>query len=61
MTSKKACRECHRVLDGDNCPIHGDAATEDWRGYAIILDPEESEIAEKMNIETPGKYALKVR
>ncbi|MBS1262931.1 MAG: Transcription elongation factor Spt4 [Methanonatronarchaeales archaeon] len=59
---KSACRECHRVIDGDACPIHGKGTlTEDWRGYAVILDPGESEIAKKMKIDTPGKYALKVR
>lgn len=59
--AREACRECHRVVDGDTCPIHGDTLTDDWVGYAIIVDPENSEIAEKMKVETPGKYALKVR
>ena len=29
-----------------------------WKGLAIIIDPNESEIAKNLNITTPGKYAL---
>ncbi len=58
---RSACRECHRVVNEDSCPIHGETLTDDWRGYVVIVDPENSEVAKKMNIETPGKYALKVR
>ena len=32
----------------------------DWQGYVIIMDPERSEIAKRLNVEHPGKYALKV-
>jgi len=35
--------------------------TTDWMGYVIIIDPEKSEIAKKMNITKEGKYALRVR
>jgi len=31
-----------------------------WRGYVIIRNPGESQVAKKMNIKKPGKYALKV-
>ena len=27
----------------------------------IIIDPKRSEVAKRMNIDLPGKYALKVR
>jgi DNA-directed RNA polymerase subunit E" len=56
------CRICHRVVDGDTCVICGTAnLSEDWAGYLIIIDPKHSDIAKKMNIELPGRYALKVR
>ncbi len=32
----------------------------DWQGYVVILNPERSEIAAKLNIERSGNYALKV-
>ncbi|MDN7012644.1 DNA-directed RNA polymerase, subunit E'' [Methanoculleus sp. FWC-SCC3] len=58
----KVCRECHRVVEGESCVICGTAnLSEDWAGYVVIIDPERSEIAKKMNITMAGRYALKVR
>ncbi len=56
------CRECHRVVDGNSCTTCGSMnLTTDWAGYLVIIDPEHSDIAKKMNIKQPGRYALKVR
>lgn len=58
----KVCRECHRVVEGESCVICGTSnLSEDWAGYVVIIDPERSEIAKKMNITMAGRYALKVR
>jgi DNA-directed RNA polymerase subunit E" len=35
--------------------------TQDWAGYLVIIDPEHSEMARRLNIKLPGRYALKVR
>ena len=59
-----ACRECHRINDPDRqtCEQCGSSRlTEDWAGYVIITHPEQSEVAEEMNVDDPGGYALKVR
>ncbi|MGZ4926278.1 MAG: transcription elongation factor subunit Spt4 [Halobacteriota archaeon] len=32
-----------------------------WSGYLIIIDPKRSEVAKRMNIDLPGRYALTVR
>jgi DNA-directed RNA polymerase subunit E" len=59
---QKVCRQCHRVVDGEACVICGSTnLSEDWAGYLVIIDPERSDIAKKMNIDLPGRYALKVR
>jgi DNA-directed RNA polymerase subunit E" len=56
------CRDCHRVVDGESCAICGSAnLSTDWAGYLVIIDPEHSDIAKKMNIKLSGRYALKVR
>jgi DNA-directed RNA polymerase subunit E" len=56
------CRECHRVVEGEACTICGSTnLSTDWTGYLVIIDPENSEIAKRMNIKIPGRYALKVR
>jgi DNA-directed RNA polymerase subunit E" len=59
-----ACRECHRIngADSQTCESCGSSSlTEDWAGYVIIAHPEESEIADEMNVTEAGGYALKVR
>ena len=63
MKQDKACRSCRYVLEegGDVCPVCGsNQFTTFWRGYTIILNPEQSEIAKKMGITTTGKHALRL-
>ena len=62
MGKEKACRTCRFVVeDLKECPVcKGTAFTTFWRGYVVIIDPEKSEIAKKMGITTPGKYALRL-
>lgn len=62
--NRKVCRDCHRVADPDTnaCPSCGSTSfTEDWAGYVVIAHPEESEIAQEMQVTEAGEYALKVR
>jgi len=62
MSKEKACRQCRKVVEeADKCPICGSTSfTTFWRGYVVLLNPEQSQIAEKMGINTPGKYALRL-
>ncbi|HJL64963.1 MAG: hypothetical protein P8Q35_02635 [Candidatus Thalassarchaeaceae archaeon] len=63
-----ACGECNRILPdppSKNDPVqchHCPSApvTTDWSGYVVILQPERSEVAQRLNITDPGSYALKV-
>jgi len=57
----KACKNCHRLTESDVCEICKTSTSQYWSGYIAIIDPEKSEIAKRMNIKTPGQYALKVR
>jgi len=57
-----ACAECHLVLDDgvDQCPRHPSAqVSTDHQGYVIIMNPNRTEIAKRLEVELPGKYALK--
>ncbi|MDG6229101.1 MAG: DNA-directed RNA polymerase subunit E [Candidatus Thermoplasmatota archaeon] len=56
-----ACKNCHMLTSEKVCPQCAVPASKRWQGYIIILDPKASQIAAKMNIQKPGKYALKVR
>jgi len=58
----KACRTCKIITDENVCPVcKGSELSEDFLGFAIILDASKSQLAEKMNIKEAGKYALKIR
>lgn len=58
----KVCRDCHRVVEDETCVVCGTSnLSEDWAGYLVIIDPEHSDVAKKMNIKIQGRYALKVR
>ena len=63
---EKACRQCRYIISEeagkvDTCPICGsNSFTTFWRGYVVIMDPEKSEVAEKMGITRTGKYALRI-
>lgn len=59
----KACRDCHMISEGvEACPAcRSHELSKDFLGQVIVLDAEKSIIAQKMNIDTKGKYALRVR
>ena len=61
MKNLNACKNCHALTEKNICPNCSVPTSKRWRGYLIIIDPPTSQIAEKMNITKPGKYALKVR
>ena len=62
MMQGKACRNCRKVIEeGSKCPNCGEESfTTFWRGFVMLINPEQSEIAKKMGIEQPGKYALRL-
>jgi DNA-directed RNA polymerase subunit E" len=65
MGDRLVCRDCHRIQnteEAEACDACGSTSlTEDWAGYVVIAHPEESQIAEEMEVEESGTYALKVR
>lgn len=65
MADRLACRDCHYVQEteeAESCKACGSTSlTEDWAGYVVISHPEESIIADEMEVTEPGTYALKVR
>ncbi len=64
MAKTKACKLCSTILEegGDKCPNCGSKElTENFKGRAVILDPEKSEIANKLNLKEKGNFAIKAR
>jgi len=60
----KACRSCRKIIEEgnvDKCPNCGNNTfTTFWRGYAVVINPENSELGKKMGISAAGKYALHI-
>jgi DNA-directed RNA polymerase subunit E" len=60
--TEKACKNCRYISNGAVCPnCKSTNLSDDWTGLVIIIDPEKSEIAKKMEIKTSGRYAVRVR
>lgn len=59
---EKACKLCRFISKANKCPAcGGDKLTDRWNGIMYIVDPENSEIAKKLGLKTPGRYAAKIR
>ena len=56
----KACKICHRLVEGKVCPVcKTSSLTSNYQGIIIVFSAE-SEVAQKLGITAPGKYAIKV-
>jgi DNA-directed RNA polymerase subunit E" len=62
MAKRKACKVCHVMTTKSHCPFcKSTNLSESFSGLVLIFDPENSIIAQKLNINKPGEYALQVR
>ena len=49
-------------MEGAVCPAcKGNQFSENWKGRIFISDPAKSEIAQEMEIQVKGEYAIKVK
>jgi len=58
-----ACRQCRYINNTKDkaCPKCGGELSEKYSGMIIVLDPERSEIAKMVGLNTVGNYAIKVK
>jgi len=57
---KKACKKCKVIVKGNECPVCKSAnLTSSWKGRIVILQPEKSEIAQKIGLKEKREYAIK--
>lgn len=62
MAKQKACKICNRIYEGEKCPsCDSKESTESFKGKIVVLDPEKSEIAKRLNIKEKGNFAIKTR
>ena len=63
MAKPKACKICKKIYEtGDKCPnCESKESAENFKGRVVIINPEKSEIAKKLNIKEKGNFAIKTR
>ena len=62
MTKQKACKICKKIYDGEKCPIcESRESTDSFKGKVYILNPEKSEIAQRLKIKNKGDFAIKTK
>jgi DNA-directed RNA polymerase subunit E" len=61
MAIQKACKECKTIIEsGSRCPkCSSENISDNSKGKIIIINPEQSEIAQKLKIKDKGTYAIK--
>jgi len=62
MAKPKACKICKKIHDSEKCTrCESKESTEGFKGRVVVVNPEKSEIAQKLNIKEKGNFAIKVR
>ena len=63
MAKAKACKLCNTIFEGrEKCPkCESKESTEGFKGRIVLLDPEKSEIAKKLDLKDKGNFAIRTR
>jgi DNA-directed RNA polymerase subunit E" len=63
MVKPKACKICSTIYEGkEKCPkCDSRESTEGFKGRIVVLNPEKSEIAQKLKLKDKGNFAIKTR
>lgn len=60
--AEKACRQCRAIYEGQKCPrCGGDQGLDTFKGKIAVLNPEQSELAQKINIKAKGVSAIRLK
>ncbi len=59
----KVCKSCRMIIThGDKCPLCGGSdLTTKWSSYAVILNAEKSDIAQKLGVKVNSTFALNIK
>lgn len=59
----RACTNCKKIVEeGTHCPIcKNNDLTTAWKGMLVVYDAERSDLADEVGVNTPGKYAIRVK
>ncbi len=60
MVKPRACKKCRLIHFDEKCPNCGsNSYTESFKGKIEVMDPEKSEIAQKLKLSQKGTYTIK--
>ena len=58
----RACKICNTIHESEKCPkCDSKESVESFKGRIIVINPEKSEIAQKLNLKNKGNFAIKTR
>ncbi|RLG14853.1 MAG: DNA-directed RNA polymerase subunit E'' [Candidatus Nanohalarchaeota archaeon] len=58
----RACSICKRLTEKRECDVcKNKDLSEEWSGIIAVMNPKESKISQKLDIQVPGLYAQYVR
>jgi RNA polymerase subunit RPABC4/transcription elongation factor Spt4 len=61
-TKEKACLNCKAIYIGNSCPKCGETPSSDsFKGIIHVFNPEDSELANKLEIHKEGEFAIKTK
>ncbi len=61
MAKEKACKNCKRIYEGDECPVCARKdISENIKGKVEIINPEKSTLAKELKVNKEGIYAIKI-
>ncbi len=59
--AQKVCKACRAIFEEAQCPnCQSQEHAENFKGKVIITNPEQSEIAQHLNIKRKGTFAIKI-
>ncbi len=63
MPKDKACKICNTIFEGkEKCPsCESRESTDTFKGRLVVIDPEKSEIAQKLKLKSKGNFAIKTK
>jgi DNA-directed RNA polymerase subunit E" len=62
MVKQRACKICNAIHENEKCPkCDSREYTDSFKGRIVILNPEKSEIAQKLKLKNKGNFAIKTR
>ena len=62
MVKQKACKICKTIHETEKCSkCDSKESTEGFKGRIVVLNPEKSEIAKKLDIKDKGNFAIRTR